>query len=390
MIDPFDLHVYSADSLSVKIRKRNKRPFVILPIKALDEMSLSSDALALYIRLRIYGDNSDHGAFPRRRKLAEAVFPGISWDWAKRRIGAASIELTKKKMVQKEATPGKVTVYWITDEDEWVTDFIANKTDEIDSTRVGIRPYSKNKVTDPGRIPTPLPGSESDPTISTTEEPDLIEPDPFISHPHFAASKSNKNLKTKMVENLEIEIRDPKLGRARDEIAKTKPDGSIVWDRYVAQYLSRYPETPARNAKSNAICANLVKTFGVDESCMIVDAYLASNLAQFAQSRHDLNLCILHAHKIRGEALAGVSVSWSDARRQERNSGAFEFLVDSPDPKFLDTNDSHDFFAKARNDAKAKKMGNLKNAFAIFEPGYVDPTADVTAQISEQGVSNAK
>jgi uncharacterized protein YdaU (DUF1376 family) len=101
---------------------------------------------------------------------------------------------------------------------------------------------------------------------------------------------------------------------AADESTAT---GSAVWDAYATEYANRYGVAPVRNAKSNALCKQLVARLGADAPQ--VAAFFVRHSKQFYVLKgHQLTALIGDAETLRTEWATGRRVTATSARQADR------------------------------------------------------------------------
>jgi len=91
-----------------------------------------------------------------------------------------------------------------------------------------------------------------------------------------------------------------------------------VWESYAAAYLRRYGTEPVRNAKSNALCCQLVDRLGAAEAPLVADYYPSSNNGYYAARGHTLSCLVADAEKIRTEWATGKTIYQREAHEQDR------------------------------------------------------------------------
>jgi hypothetical protein len=107
------------------------------------------------------------------------------------------------------------------------------------------------------------------------------------------------------------------LAPAADE----RTPGSIAWETgYAPAYERRYGAPPIRNAKTNALMAQLVKRIGADESPAVGAFYVGHNGALYVNSGHCLDLLVRDAEKLPTEMVTGRTVNAEQARRNEKTA----------------------------------------------------------------------
>lgn len=98
---------------------------------------------------------------------------------------------------------------------------------------------------------------------------------------------------------------------------KEPPPGSLVWDAYAHAYEGRYRTKPKRNAKANALCAQLVKRLGLEDAIRVVEFYLTHNKAYYLQKVHALDPCVADCEGLHTQAMHDYRVTTGNARQEE-------------------------------------------------------------------------
>jgi hypothetical protein len=97
-----------------------------------------------------------------------------------------------------------------------------------------------------------------------------------------------------------------------------KTDGSQVFEAYSASYQERYKIPPVRNAKTNALCSQLVKRLGLQEALQTVKFYITHNDAFYFRSGHSLSLLVRDAEKLRTECLTGAKTTMASSQKVDK------------------------------------------------------------------------
>jgi hypothetical protein len=90
-----------------------------------------------------------------------------------------------------------------------------------------------------------------------------------------------------------------------------------VWEAYSTAYEIRYGHKPARSARENSLCAQLVQRIGIEEAVQVAKFYLDHSDRWYVQKIHPLNLLIADCQKLRTEWLAGEKMTRHKAERCE-------------------------------------------------------------------------
>lgn len=100
---------------------------------------------------------------------------------------------------------------------------------------------------------------------------------------------------------------------------KQPSQGPKVWDAYRHAYAARYGHDPARNAKVNRNCVDLISRLGVDDAVAVVKFYLTHNKSFYLEKVHMLQFCLLDCEALLTQMKSNTRFSGTDARRQEIN-----------------------------------------------------------------------
>lgn len=96
------------------------------------------------------------------------------------------------------------------------------------------------------------------------------------------------------------------------------PKAGQVWDAYKGAYFSRYGKDPVRNARSNALCSQLIKRLGGDGAVSVVKFYLTHNKRWYIDKVHDLSACVGDAEGLHTQMLADHRVSSTEAMQADK------------------------------------------------------------------------
>jgi DNA-binding MarR family transcriptional regulator len=98
---------------------------------------------------------------------------------------------------------------------------------------------------------------------------------------------------------------------------KAKPDGSLVWDSYCGAYATKYGHAPARNAKQNALCSQLVTRLGVECAVLAARFYVFHGDFFYTKRCHPLDLLVKDAEKVDIERRKGQIMTTETAQQSE-------------------------------------------------------------------------
>ena len=99
---------------------------------------------------------------------------------------------------------------------------------------------------------------------------------------------------------------------------KGKPKGGETWDAYSKAFFERYGTAAVRNARTNALCSQLVDRLGGDESPIVAAFYLSSNNSYYVQRGHALQALVGDAEKVRTEWATGRRITQTAAQEADR------------------------------------------------------------------------
>lgn len=106
----------------------------------------------------------------------------------------------------------------------------------------------------------------------------------------------------------------------------SNPANAQTWQAYRQAYLQRYGIEPLRNAQTNALIANLVKSVGGQEAPQLVAYYLTHNGYYFVRERHSLKALIASLQAIRTDWLTGQQMTQTQAKQTENTQSNFDTL----------------------------------------------------------------
>jgi hypothetical protein len=138
---------------------------------------------------------------------------------------------------------------------------------------------------------------------SSCDSEDLASPD-LLDSPLSSGYPSNSEGS--------ISISKPK--RNKKEPSETS---GPVWDAYAVAYHRVHGAPPARNARQNALCCQLMKLLGSDAE-QVAGYYPSVRTSPYAGSGHSLALLVRDAEKIRTEWLTGRQTTMYESREQDR------------------------------------------------------------------------
>jgi hypothetical protein len=126
---------------------------------------------------------------------------------------------------------------------------------------------------------------------------------------------------TALLERIAIAVEAKPAKKARTAVEPTKA-GSYAWALYSSAYSARYGVLPVRNAKTNALCVQLVQRLG-DDAGPVAQFYVGRhNDRLYINARHALELLVRDAEKIRTDWKRGSAPTSKDASNEESLSFA--------------------------------------------------------------------
>lgn len=168
--------------------------------------------------------------------------------------------------------------------------------------------FRKGCETVPEPLPEPFPNPEPEPEPEPLPEP---EPEPEPVAPPAASGRAS---------------------RPERKLAPTEPPkGSATWAAYAEAYRKRYGIEPVRNAKSNALCCQLVDRLGAEEAPKVAAFYVGHRKTTYTARRHTLDLLVCDAEALRTDWLTGQQSTVAAAvqgDRTQQNANAFGRLIE--------------------------------------------------------------
>lgn len=119
-------------------------------------------------------------------------------------------------------------------------------------------------------------------------------------------------------------------GAAKKKSPAKLPKTAAIWDAYADAYRARYGTEPVRNAKVNAMLAQVVARIGADEAPHVAAWYVASNRALYVGAKHCADLLVRDCEGLRTEWATKRSVTDTAARQadsKQTNLNVAETLI---------------------------------------------------------------
>jgi hypothetical protein len=114
--------------------------------------------------------------------------------------------------------------------------------------------------------------------------------------------------------------REVRTATAERKTAKT----AAIWDGYASAYLRRYNTEPVRNAKVNALLAQVVDRLGANEAPHVAAWYVGSNRALYVSSKHCAELLSRDCEGLRTEWATRTRMTDTEARQADQHQAAYE------------------------------------------------------------------
>ncbi len=130
----------------------------------------------------------------------------------------------------------------------------------------------------------------------------------------------------RQLENAVVADTQPEILPADKPKKSSNPANAQTWQAYRQAYLQRYGIEPLRNAQTNALIANLVKSVGGQEAPQLVAYYLTHNGYYFVRERHSLKALIASLQAIRTDWLTGQQMTQTQAKQTENTQSNFDTL----------------------------------------------------------------
>jgi hypothetical protein len=111
---------------------------------------------------------------------------------------------------------------------------------------------------------------------------------------------------------------------------EASPVGAGTWNAYSTAYFDRYGSQPVRNAKVNALIAQLVARLGADEAPRVASFYVMHNGRNYVQATHTVDLLVRDAEGLRTQWAQGRQTTHAEAAladRTQANASAFGPLI---------------------------------------------------------------
>ena len=126
-----------------------------------------------------------------------------------------------------------------------------------------------------------------------------------------------ENIQTSMLESTVTQAVLKQTQTPKSKTSRETKSGS-TWNAYASAYEKRWDVQPIRNAKSNALCCQLVDLLGTNNAPLVAAYYLTSNNSVYARGRHPLALLVRDAQSIYTEYQTGQRMTQTSARDADR------------------------------------------------------------------------
>lgn len=97
-------------------------------------------------------------------------------------------------------------------------------------------------------------------------------------------------------------------------------NGSAAWDSYASAYFDRYGSEPVRNAKTNALIAQVVARIGEAEAPHVAAFFVRSNRGLYVSATHALDLLARDCEALRTQWARGLATTETEARQADRTA----------------------------------------------------------------------
>lgn len=99
---------------------------------------------------------------------------------------------------------------------------------------------------------------------------------------------------------------------------KTLGEGTAVWEAYSQAYLQRYHTLPVRNARTNALCQQLVVRLGGEDAPHVAAFFVQHSNGFYVTKGHALAVLLGDAEKVRTEWITGRRITHTAAQQADR------------------------------------------------------------------------
>lgn len=145
------------------------------------------------------------------------------------------------------------------------------------------------------------------------ERSDSLIPDSLIPDSLIEDSLIQKPLTSAVAPSL---VKKTRASKKTDD-PETKAVNRATWQAYADSYFNRYGTEPVRNAKANALIAQLVQRIGAAEAPEVAFHYVTINDAFLIRTLHDLGNLVAKCESIRTQWATGRQMNGATARQLE-------------------------------------------------------------------------
>ncbi len=100
-----------------------------------------------------------------------------------------------------------------------------------------------------------------------------------------------------------------------------------VWEAYAIAYERRYGAPPIRNAAVNSTIKQFCQRLPPEEAPLVAAYYVTSNDRWFVQNGHPPRLLLLHAERLRTEAVTGNRITAAGAIQDDKGDARKQMWV---------------------------------------------------------------
>lgn len=130
--------------------------------------------------------------------------------------------------------------------------------------------------------------------------------------------EQKKDQKTLQLVDTPAPVKAKRVTKPKDQEAEAKKEANArTWQAYADAYFNRYKAEPVRNAKVNALIAQLVQRLGADEAPHVAFYYVTINDAYYLRTLHDLGNLVAKCEAIRTQWATGTQMTGTTARQLE-------------------------------------------------------------------------
>lgn len=138
----------------------------------------------------------------------------------------------------------------------------------------------------------------------------------FVALPRLEVLDHRLEKVEALLERIAASLETAKPRAKKKELTASSP-GVRIWVGYRAEFLERYKVEPVRNAKTNALCAQLAQRLGEDAVPVAMFYVAKHNDRLYLNARHALDLVVRDAEKIHADWKRNFAGTSRDATNEE-------------------------------------------------------------------------